>query len=196
MDENIKDALAKEEKTKLHGLTKSDRILLRAYFRFSKCIQIPSFPVRKKKSACEFIQTLLFPRDNDKDAEKSKRTDRVAGNGQMMESDGNVKNAGSNMEEEKEEEEEEDENEPFDLGTLLENEVPTIFRWDLDALTKLFTEAANFTENQMIAVLRSFTSFDRLYSSDLAISTGFVRLLLVGPVGVKKEESKKKRKKE
>ena len=189
-NEDVKEALVNEELTKRHALTNSDRLMLRCYFGYIKCSQIPTFPIRNKDSACEFIRRMLFNDKKEEKAEKSKRTDRINDN----ETRGGVdkiklaaaaatKN-GQDREEEEEEKDEEDET--FDLTTLLTPDVPTIFRWDVNALIKMFVEGSKFTENQQISVLRSFTSFDRLYSSDLAISTGYVRLLLVGPVRDKK----------
>ena len=175
MDEGVKEALANEENTKRDALTRSDRQTLRCYFGFTKCVQIPSFPVKDKNSVNGFIRRMLFENDNkSKDVENSKRTD------------GRVDSDTASEKAAKDAQNEEDD-EPFDLNVLLTRDVPTIFPWTLDSLKDMFLEASRFTDNQIIAVLRSFTSFDRLYSSDLAISTGFVRLLLVGPVWMKRE---------
>ena len=188
-NEEVKEALVHEELTKRHALTNSDRFMLRCYFGYIKCSQIPTFPVKNKDSACEFIRRMLFNDKKEKNAEKkSKRTDQTNDDNETrggVVDKINVAAAATRNERDGEEEEEEEEEETFDLTTLLRPDVPTIFRWDLNALMKMFVEGLRFTENQQISVLRSFTSFDRLYSSDLAISTGYVRLLLVGPVSGK-----------
>ena len=184
-NEEVKEALVNEELTKRHALTNSDRFMLRCYFGYIKCSQIPTFPVKNKDSACEFIRRMLFNDKKEKNAEKkSKRTDQTNDDNETrggVVDKINVAAAATRNERDGEEEEE-----TFDLTTLLRPDVPTIFRWDLNALINMFVEGSKFTENQQISVLRSFTSFDRLYSSDLAISTGYVRLLLVGPVSGKK----------
>ena len=178
-NDDVKDALANEEETKRHALTRSDRALLRAYFGYSKCVQIPTFPTRDINTADAFIRKMLWGSE----AKKPKRTDRLSSD------DTRDKTAAGNNDDVFEidktkdtQNEEEEEDEPFDLNTLLQRDVPTIFQWNVENLKRMFIEAAQFTPNQIISVLRSYTSFDRLYSSDLAISTGFVRLLLIGPV--------------
>ena len=185
-NEEVKEALVHEELTKRHALTNSDRFMLRCYFGYIKCSQIPTFPVKNKDSACEFIRRMLFNDKKEKNAEKkSKRTDQTNDDNETRGGVVDKINVAAATRNEQDGEEEEEE-ETFDLTTLLRPDVPTIFRWDLNALIKMFVEGSRFTENQQISVLRSFTSFDRLYSSDLAISTGYVRLLLVGPVSGKK----------
>ena len=127
---------------------------------------------------------MLFDDNDEKDAEKSKSAKQLDNDETRgEESDKLAKDTQNEKEDDK----------PFDLRTLLAQDVPTIFRWDVKSFKTMFVEASRFTENQMIAVLRSFTAFDRLYPLDLAISTGFVRLLLVGPVSEKKKERKKER---
>ena len=191
MNESVKEALANEEKTKRNALTKSDRKLLKSYFGFTRCHQIPTFPVRDKKSACDFIQKMLFDDNDEKeDAEKLKSAQRIDND----ETRGGVGGGGEESDKStKDTQNEKEDDEPFDLRTLLAQDVPTIFRWDVESLKRMFVEASRFTENQMIAVLRSFTAFDRLYPSDLAISTGFVRMLLIGPVSEKKERKKERK---
>ena len=194
-NEEVKEALVHEELTKRHALTNSDRLMLRCYFGYTRCNQIPTFPTRKKDSACEFIRRMLFNDKTGENAEKSKRTDRInvdetrgdtgSGRTAAVRSGGDGVNKTKDVATRNERGEVEEEDETFDLTTLLTPDVPTIFQWDLDSLIKMFVEASKFTENQQISVLRSFTSFDRLYPSDLAISTGYVRLLLVGPVSDK-----------
>ena len=197
-NEEVKEALVNEELTKRNALTNSDRFMLRCYFGYTRCNQIPTFPTRNKNSACEFIRRMLFNNKTGENAEKSRRTDRINVDETRGDTEsGRTATVGSGggggvnktkdvaTRNERGEEEENDDDETFDLTTLLTPDVPTIFRWDLNSLIKMFVEGSKFTENQQISVLRSFTSFDRLYSSDLAISTGYVRLLLVGPVSDK-----------
>ena len=183
-NDGVKDALANEEKTKRHALTRSDRVLLRAYFGYSKCDQIPTFPTRDKNTADEFIRKMLFNDDKGSEAKKPKRTDRISSDDTRDKTAAESNDVGEIDKTKDTQNEAEDES--FDLNTLLRRDVPTIFQWNLENLKRMFIEAAQFTPNQIISVLRSYTSFDRLYSSDLAISTGFVRLLLIGPVIHKK----------
>ena len=77
MNESVREALANEEKTKRNALTKSDRKLLKSYFGFTRCHQIPDFPVRDKKTACDFIKRMLFDDNDEKDAEKSKSAKQI-----------------------------------------------------------------------------------------------------------------------
>ena len=136
MDEGVKEALANEENTKRDALTRSDRQTLRCYFGFTKCVQIPSFPVKDKNSVNGFIRRMLFENNNEsKDAEKSKRTD------------GRVDSDTASEKATKDAQNEEDD-EPFDLNILLSRDVPTIFPWTLESLKEMFLEASRFTDNQ------------------------------------------------
>ena len=180
MADDIKAQLADEESTKKGSLTRSDRNLLRGYFGFSPVIQCPEFPVRRLADASSYVKSMLLTPD-----EKSKAT--IGG----VEKNNNNNNNNNNKQQQQQQqqqqetnrmEEDSKESDPFDLTVLLDGNMPRIFDHSMDNLIQLFREGSTFTDSQMAGVLRTFSAFSRLYERDLAISSGYCRLLLIGPV--------------
>ena len=178
--ERVKDLLAKEHNTIKHALTISDRRLLKCYFGFTKCVQIPTFPTRDKTTACDLVKRVLF--NDQSDGETGKRVDGEENSEakKAASKSGKTEKAASNTV--GNEKFVENDEEAFDLTSLLQKDVPTIFSWSVENLQQLFLQGSQFTDNQQMAVIRAFTSFDRIYPHDVALSSAYVRLLLVGPV--------------
>merc|ERR1712074_292884 len=62
MAENMeKKLLIKEARSICHGLSHSDRRLLRAYFSYIKVKQLPESPLKKPDQACPFVRSMLWP---------------------------------------------------------------------------------------------------------------------------------------
>merc|ERR1712074_111145 len=67
MAENIeKKLLIKEARSICHGLSHSDRRLLRAYFSYIKVKQLPESPLKKPDQACQFVRSMLWPKKKKK----------------------------------------------------------------------------------------------------------------------------------
>merc|ERR1712074_138482 len=71
MAENIeKKLLIKEARSICHGLSHSDRRLLRAYFSYIKVKQLPESPLKKPDQACPFVRSMLWPKKKKKKKEQ------------------------------------------------------------------------------------------------------------------------------
>merc|ERR1712208_210550 len=71
MAENIeKKLLIKEARSICHGLSHSDRRLLRAYFSYIKVKQLPESPLKKPDQACPFVRSMLWPKKKRKKKNK------------------------------------------------------------------------------------------------------------------------------
>ena len=71
MAENIeKKLLIKEARSICHGLSHSDRRLLRAYFSYIKVKQLPESPLKKPDQACQFVRSMLWPKKKKKKKEQ------------------------------------------------------------------------------------------------------------------------------
>merc|ERR1712074_422339 len=67
MAENMeKKLLIKEARSICHGLSHSDRRLLRAYFSYIKVKQLPESPLKKPDQACQFVRSMLWPKKKKK----------------------------------------------------------------------------------------------------------------------------------
>ena len=169
---NIKTQLADEESTKKGSLTLSDRKLLRGYFGFSPVLQCPEFPVRRLSDASSYVKSLLLTHD-----EKKENTTfglENNNNNKQQPETGRLGERGRDSNE--------NNDEPFDLAVLLDGNMPRIFENSMENLIQVFREGSTFTDSQMAGVLRTFSAFSRLYERDLAVSSGYCRLLLIGPV--------------
>ena len=178
--ERVKDLLAKEHNTIKHALTISDRNLLKCYLGFTKCVQIQSFPTRDKSTACDLVKRVLFNDHNDGETSKRVDAEEIGEAEKAASRSGKTEKTASSTGGNKKLVENDEET--FDLTSLLQNDLPTIFSWTIENLKELFLQGSQLTDNQQVSVLRAFTSFDRIYSHDVAVSSAYVRLLLVGPV--------------
>ena len=220
MAENIeKKLLIKEARSICHGLSHSDRRLLRAYFSYIKVKQLPESPLKKPDQACQFVRSMLWPKKKKKKKEQGNlpRSHNQDHNGEIKEhpsltTEGEKSLIGEGIkekekekekeEEEKEEEKEEKEkekenydenngenhhkndaeNDIFDISILLEKNVPTVMDHDVDSITSQFREGGNFNDTMEIAVIRTYTSFTRIFENDISNQPNFQRILLIGPV--------------
>ena len=164
--DDTKLRLAEEESTKNKAsLTQSDRRLLNCYFGFTACRQIAEFPRRRLRDASSYVRKMLSDGDDE-------NLDNATGEKQQKQ--------------QQHDDEYDNKNEPFDLANLLDGNMPTIFESNMDDLIRIFREGSTFTDKQMEGALRTYSAFSRLYPQDLAVSNGYTRILLIGPVSMKK----------
>ena len=155
---SLKDLLAQEAKTEEFNLSRFDRFVLRNFFGFDDDFQL--FKQRKmkaKEDASNFVQQTLWSSMDEKGADESVATEFSGCGDPVARLFADEKNATKTAN---------------DMFSFFEEE------W--------FSHGYNLSDEQQIAIIRIFQSFDRVYEPDLcfnrfAVST---KLFMVGHVRI------------